>query len=146
MGPSPRPRASSPAELADHLEDGLDHLLDQVDATDEQREQASAIAERRAPELFAVMTRGRGQFDSSSSRRCWPSSSTTTKLEAARAQLNVLATKASAIGLDSVYELAAGADARTAQAGGRASCRVSSVECSRAQSRLDCRRWFRRAF
>jgi protein CpxP len=99
------PHASSPAELADHLEDGLDHLLDRVDATDQQRARASAIAERRAPELFAVMTEGRAvrqelklallaeQLDHA-------------KLDAARARLNELATKASTIGLDSVYELA----------------------------------------
>ena len=99
------PRASSPAELAEHLEDGLDHLLDRVDATDAQRELASAIAERRAPELFAVITQGRA-VRQQLKQALLAEQLDPQKLATARAQLNELATRASTIGLDSVYELA----------------------------------------
>jgi periplasmic protein CpxP/Spy len=97
-------RASSPAELAEQLESGLERLLDKVDATDQQRVAADAIAQRRAPELFAVMTEGRAvrqqlkqvllaeQLDKA-------------KLAEARTKLDELAHKASTIGLDSVFEL-----------------------------------------
>lgn len=98
------PRASSPAELADHLEDGLDHLLDRVDATDEQRAQASAIAERRAPELFAVITEGRA-VRKELKQALLAEQLDPNKLAAARTRLNELASKASTIGLDSVFEL-----------------------------------------
>jgi Spy/CpxP family protein refolding chaperone len=98
-----KPAATS-EELAEHLEDGLDHLLDKVDATDQQRAQANAIAARRAPELFSVMTEGRAvreqlrqvlladQLDKA-------------KLEQAQVQVDALTQKASAIGLSAVFEL-----------------------------------------
>lgn len=99
-------KASTPAELADHLELGLDHLLDRVDATDAQREQASAIASRRAPALFAVLTEGRAVRAQLKQVLLAPQLDKA-KLEQARSQLDALASKASSIGLDSVYELAA---------------------------------------
>jgi Spy/CpxP family protein refolding chaperone len=98
------PRASSPEELADHLEDGLDHLLDRVDATDDQRTKANAIAERRAPALFAVITEGRA-VRQELKQALLAEQLDPTKLAAARTRLNELATKASTIGLDSVFEL-----------------------------------------
>jgi len=52
-------RPSSPDELSEHMEHGLEHLLDKVDATDAQQAQAAALADRRAPELFALMAEGR---------------------------------------------------------------------------------------
>jgi Spy/CpxP family protein refolding chaperone len=100
----PHPHASSPAELAEHLEDGLDHLLDRVDATDEQRAQASAIAERRAPELFAIITEGK-LVRQQLKQALLAEQLDAAKLAAARTRLNELATKASAVGLDSVFEL-----------------------------------------
>lgn len=96
--------ASSAEELADHLEDGLDHLLDRVDATDEQRAKANAIADRRAPELFAVITEGRA-VRQELKQALLAEQLDPTKLAAARTRLNELATKASTIGLDSVFEL-----------------------------------------
>lgn len=51
--------AHSPEELTKHMERGLEHLLDDLDATDAQRAQASRIAERRAPALFSLMGEGR---------------------------------------------------------------------------------------
>ncbi len=51
-------RPSSPAELTERLEGGIDHVLDELDASDAQRQQANAIAARRAPELFALMSQG----------------------------------------------------------------------------------------
>jgi Spy/CpxP family protein refolding chaperone len=50
---------SSQAELADHMDRGLEHLLDKLDATAAQRQQAKRIAEQRAPTLFALMSEGR---------------------------------------------------------------------------------------
>jgi periplasmic protein CpxP/Spy len=97
--------AKTAAELNEHLERGLDHLLDRVDATDAQRERANAIAARRSPELFALMSEGRSvrqqlkqvllaeQLDKA-------------QLAQLRVQLDTLANRATDIGLSSVYELA----------------------------------------
>jgi periplasmic protein CpxP/Spy len=52
-------RPSSPEELTKHMERGLEHLLDDLDASDAQRAQATRIAEQRAPALFSLMGEGR---------------------------------------------------------------------------------------
>ncbi len=49
----------SSAELGEHLGDGLDYLLRKVDATDAQKAQASAIVQKRSPELYAVISEAR---------------------------------------------------------------------------------------
>lgn len=98
-------RASSPEELAEHMEHGLEHLLDKLDASDAQREQASALAARRAPALYAIMSEGRAvrqqlkqvllaeQLDQA-------------RLDALRKQLDGLADRATDIGLGGMFELA----------------------------------------
>src|SRR5689334_21405707 len=49
----------SSVELGEHLEEGLDFVLHKVDASDAQHKQATAIAQKRAPELYAVISEGR---------------------------------------------------------------------------------------
>jgi Spy/CpxP family protein refolding chaperone len=51
--------ASSPAEVEEHVNDKVEHLLDAVDATDAQRKQAAALSKGLAPELFQLMSEGR---------------------------------------------------------------------------------------
>jgi len=97
-------KATSPAELTEHLESGLARLLDKVDATDAQRAAADAIAQRRAPELFAVITEGRA-VRQQLKQVLLAEQLDKTKLEQARTKLDALASKASNIGLDSVFEL-----------------------------------------
>ncbi|MDB4987778.1 MAG: hypothetical protein JWN04_2956 [Myxococcaceae bacterium] len=96
--------AGSAAELAEHMESGLDHLLDQVDATDPQRAQANAIAARRAPELFAVITQGR-EVRQQLKQVLLAEQLDKTKLAGVQAQIDALARQASAIGLDTVFEV-----------------------------------------
>lgn len=52
-------RPSSPEELSKRLDHGLEHLLDELDASDAQRARAAQLAEARAPALFALMSEGR---------------------------------------------------------------------------------------
>ncbi|MDB4976987.1 MAG: hypothetical protein JWN48_5328 [Myxococcaceae bacterium] len=96
--------ATSPAELAEHLEFGLDHLLDKVDASDAQRDQANAIAERRAPELFAVVEQAR-QVRGKLKQVLLADKLDRTELADAQVQLNALAAQASQIGLSTVFEV-----------------------------------------
>lgn len=93
------------AELAEHLEHGLDHLLDRVDATDAQREAASEIAERRAPQLFAVMTEAHA-MRAKLKQVMLADKLDKAQLEQTRGQITALAKRASDIGLDSAFELA----------------------------------------
>jgi len=51
--------ASSSAEVQEHLTDKVEHVLDAVDASDAQRKQADALAEKLAPTLFTLMGEGR---------------------------------------------------------------------------------------
>jgi periplasmic protein CpxP/Spy len=95
----------SAPELAEHMEHGIDHLLDKVDATDEQREQANAIAERRAPQLFAVLDQGR-QVRAQLKQVMLADTLDKTRLEQVRAQVDALTKQAADIGLDSAFELA----------------------------------------
>lgn len=50
---------TSSAEVAEHMEDKVEHVLDAVDATDAQRKQADALVQKVAPEMFSLMSDGR---------------------------------------------------------------------------------------
>jgi outer membrane protein insertion porin family len=50
---------ASAQEVAEHLDDKLEHLYDEVDATPAQRKQISAETAKLAPEIFALMSEGR---------------------------------------------------------------------------------------
>lgn len=97
--------ASSAAELKEHMEEGLDALLDRVDATDAQRAQANALAARRAPELFALMQEGRA-LRTKLKRSLLAEQVDAASVERAREELQALTAKASEIGLGSMVELA----------------------------------------
>ena len=97
--------ASSAAELKEHMEEGLDALLDRVDATEAQRTQANAVAARRAPELFALMQEGRA-LRSQLKTSLLAEQVDAAAVERTRADLQKLAAKASDIGLGSMVELA----------------------------------------
>ena len=98
-------RPSSPAELAERLEGGLDHVLDELDANDAQREQANAIAARRAPELFALMSEGHN-VRQKLKQILLADKLDQAALEQARGDLDALLGRISDVGLDSVSELA----------------------------------------
>ncbi|HEX6246141.1 MAG TPA: periplasmic heavy metal sensor [Polyangiales bacterium] len=51
--------AASAAEVEQHLSGKLEHLLDAVDASAAQRQQAAAVAKSMSPELFQLMSQGR---------------------------------------------------------------------------------------
>lgn len=50
---------SSSAEVAEHMEDKVEHVMDAVDATAAQRKQADALVQKLAPEMFKLMSDGR---------------------------------------------------------------------------------------
>lgn len=52
--------AASVAEVEEHFDAKLERLLDAVKASDAQRAQADAIGKRLAPQLFTLMSEGRG--------------------------------------------------------------------------------------
>ena len=97
-------RAQNAQELNDHLDHGLDHLLDKVDATDAQREQASAITARHAPELFAIMSEGRATRQELK-QVLLADTIDKGRLDAAHQKLDALAKRATDVGLASVAEL-----------------------------------------
>ena len=97
--------ASSAAELKEHLEEGLDALLDRVDATDAQRAQANALAARRSPELFALIQEGRA-LRTKLKNSLLAEQVDSAAVDRARAELQALTAKASEIGLVSMVELA----------------------------------------
>jgi periplasmic protein CpxP/Spy len=96
---------TSSVELAEHLDDGLDHLLDHIDASDAQHAQATAIAQKRAPELYAVVSEGR-EVRKQLSQALLAEHVDPAKVQAVRARLDALTTQASEIGLSSLTELA----------------------------------------
>jgi Spy/CpxP family protein refolding chaperone len=51
--------AASAAEVEEHLNDKLEHLLDAVDATDAQRKQVAGLSTGMSPEVFQLMGEGR---------------------------------------------------------------------------------------
>jgi Spy/CpxP family protein refolding chaperone len=51
--------AATPAELEQHVSGKLEHLLDAVDASAAQRQQAAALVKASSPELFDLMREGR---------------------------------------------------------------------------------------
>ncbi len=99
-------RPSSPAELAERLEGGLDHVLDELDASDAQREKANAIAARRAPELFGLMNEGHN-VRQKLKQILLADKLDQAALDQARGDLDALLGRLSDVGLDSVSELSA---------------------------------------
>lgn len=97
-------RPQNAQELNDHLDHGLEHLLDKIDATDAQRERASAITAQRAPELFAIMSEGRATRQELK-QVLLADTLDRARLEAAHQKLNALAARATDVGLSSVAEL-----------------------------------------
>lgn len=51
--------AASPAEVEEHMNDKVEHLLDAVDASDAQRKQSAALTKSMSPELYQLMSEGR---------------------------------------------------------------------------------------
>ena len=97
--------AKSAEELREHIEDGLDELLDRVDATDAQRAQANAMAARRAPELYAAMEQGRTLRAKLKQSLLAPQVDAA-QVERSRAELQALTAKVGDLGLSSMLELA----------------------------------------
>lgn len=98
-------RPTSPEQLTEKLTFGLDHLLDEVDATDDQRVRAEALVEQRAPELFALMTEGRA-LRGELKQAMLADKLDRARLDAVRTKIDVVASKVADTGLDTVYQLA----------------------------------------
>lgn len=97
--------AENAEELGEHLTHGLDRLLDRVEATDAQKTRASAIAERRAPELFALMEEGRA-LRKQLKQALLAEQLDKALLDKTRLDLDALADKLSDVGLSTMAELA----------------------------------------
>jgi Spy/CpxP family protein refolding chaperone len=96
---------SSSEELGEHLEDGLDFMLHKVDATDAQHAQADAIAAKRAPELFNVVTEGR-EVRQQLKTALLAEQVDLARVAAVHARLDLLTKQASDIGLATLTEVA----------------------------------------
>jgi Spy/CpxP family protein refolding chaperone len=95
----------SSVELGEHLDDGLDFLLRKVDATDAQHAQASAIVQKRAPELYAVMSEGR-EVRKQLKQALLAEQVDAVQVQAVRTRLDALTKQATDIGLASLTEVA----------------------------------------
>jgi Spy/CpxP family protein refolding chaperone len=96
---------ASSVELQEHLQDGLDHILDRVDASDAQHEQADAIAVKHAPELYGLISQGR-DLRKQLKLALLAEQVDPAKVAAARSQLEALTKQASDIGLTTLTEVA----------------------------------------
>jgi Spy/CpxP family protein refolding chaperone len=97
-------RPTTSAELASRMNGGIEHLLDRVDASDAQRERASALAEQRAPALFALMGEGRA-LRQQLKQALLAEQLDRARLDQLRGQIDALAQRAAGEGLDAVYAL-----------------------------------------
>ncbi|MET0287460.1 MAG: periplasmic heavy metal sensor [Polyangiales bacterium] len=95
----------SSVELGERLDDGLDYLLHKVDASDAQHKQADAIVQKRAPELYAVISEGR-EVRKQLKQALLAEQVDAAKVQAVRGRLDALTKQASDIGLASLTEVA----------------------------------------
>lgn len=98
-------RASSSAEVAEHLDDKVDHLLDAVDASDEQRKQTSALVQKAAPQLFQALSEGRALRSELKDALLAPKLDKA-QLEQLRTRVDALADRLIDTGMDSLIGLA----------------------------------------
>jgi Spy/CpxP family protein refolding chaperone len=96
---------TSPEQLAEKLTFGLDHLLDEIDATDAQRGRAEALVEARAPALFSLMGEGRA-LRAELKQVMLAEQLDRARLDAVRTKLDAVASKVADTGLDTVFQLA----------------------------------------
>lgn len=99
-----RPPASA-AEVREHMLRRVDHLLDKVDASDEQRDKVEAIVERTAPRLFEIFEGGRKVRKELKQALL---AATVDKARVAKVQqdIDALANQASELGLGALTEIA----------------------------------------
>jgi Spy/CpxP family protein refolding chaperone len=88
-GPHGHAPAQSAAEVEQHMNQKLEHLLDAVDASAAQRSQMAAITKQLSPELFAVMGEGRS-LRSDLKNALLADKIDTTRIEALRARLDTV--------------------------------------------------------
>ena len=98
-------RASSSAEVAEHLDDKVDHLLDAVNASDAQRKQTSALVQKVAPQLFQALSEGRALRTELKDALLAPKLDKA-QLEQLRTRVDTLADRLIDTGMDSVIALA----------------------------------------
>lgn len=98
------PAATSAADVEAHLDGKLEHVLDSVDASEAQREQAQAIAHALSPQLFQLMQEGR-DLRSELKDALLAEQLDTTRIEGLRGKLAVLSQKLVETGLDGVTQL-----------------------------------------
>lgn len=95
----------SSVELGEHLGDGLDFLLRKVDATPAQHAQADAIVQKRAPELYAVISEGR-EVRKQLKQALLAEQVDPARVAAVRTRLDALTKQASEIGFASMTDVA----------------------------------------
>ena len=98
-------RPSTPAELSKRLDHGLEHLLDELDATEVQRARAAQLADARAPALFAIMNEGHA-LRQKAKGVLLADKLDETQLAALRTQLDSVYARGADIALDGLFELA----------------------------------------
>lgn len=98
-------RPSSAAELSERLADKVEHVLDELDATDQQRARADALVQERAPQLFSLMSEGR-ELRIELKQVMLAEQLDRARLDAVRAKIDAVAQKAADTGLDAVFQLA----------------------------------------
>ena len=97
-------RPASAAELTERLQDKVDHVLDEIDATEQQRARADALVAERAPQLYSLMSEGR-ELRVELKQVMLAEQLDRTKLDAVRAKIDAVARKAADTSLDAVFQL-----------------------------------------
>jgi len=97
--------AHSPAQVREHLGKRVDWLLDEVDASDAQRDKVDAILDKAAPQFYALMTEGR-TVRTSIKNALLADKLERAKVEQARADLDALANRATDLGIGTLTDVA----------------------------------------
>jgi Spy/CpxP family protein refolding chaperone len=97
--------ATTEAELQTMMERRMEHLLDMVDADDEQRAQVEGIVARSAPEWFKVKQEGRA-LRQEIKDALLKEPVDRARIEAAKQKLDALATRAMDSGIDGLADIA----------------------------------------
>jgi Spy/CpxP family protein refolding chaperone len=97
--------AESAEEVRDHLDRRVEHVLDEVDASEAQRAQVDALLDAAAPQLFALMAEGRS-LRGEVKQALLADEVDHARIQKAQAALDGLAQRASKLGLGTLAQVA----------------------------------------
>jgi Spy/CpxP family protein refolding chaperone len=98
-------QARSAEDVKAHMERRADFILDKLDASDEQREQVEIIVAKAAPEFFKLKQAGR-QLRRQLQQSLVAPTLDKAQIDKARAELDVLADRATDLGMDTLVAIA----------------------------------------